>query len=931
MLSSIPLKNSILFTSILFTIYISIITCNNVNHEEIFQNGIQAVENNDYSQSIIFFKQYIQLEPNDIQGFINISNAYYQTDQLENATEYISKALKIDPENLDALKIQKNIIYSNAQKSLKNNDYNQSVIFFKQYIQLEPNDIQGFINISQAYYQTDQLENATEYIAKALKIDPENLDALKIQKNITNKYIENGNEYAINADFKKAIKSFLKYSELEPNDIQGFINISQAYYQTDELENASEYISKALKIDPDYSPAIEIKNLILNAILRKSMMNNTTYQEAIIFFEKFINSNPNDIQGFIAIASAIYQQSYSEINDINKKNNSDTAATTAKSLEYIAKALKIDPENTEILSLKNQVENSYFIMGYKEIHTNNDFKKAIEYFEQYIKLEPNDINRFIDITSAIYQQSYSEINDINKKNNSDTAATTAKSLEYIAKALKIDPENTAILSLKNQVENLYFSMGSKEIHTNNDFKKAIEYFEQYIKLKPNDIQGFINISNAYYHTDQFETANEYIAKALEIDSSNAEALYLQKNSLYSIVQKSVDNNDFKKAIEYFEQYIKLGPNDINGLINISNTYYQIDQLENATEYIAKALEIDPENSDALKIRKNIIYSNAQKSVDNNDFKKAIEYFEQYIKLEPNDINGLINISNAYYQTDQLENATEYIAKALEIDSSNPGALYLQKNIKNQYAKLLNQGLKYFDENQFDESIGIFKQYINYDNTNIKILVKLGVAHKHMKLYDQALEYFSQAINLDETHSDAYLQIAIIANINENYSNALQNLKLADNYNRNNPEIYFEKAKSYWNLNDLENAITNFDKVIELSDPEKSIYQTSLNLKNQAISKQNQLNPPTIYINVNDAIVYFSRGVDNQIIGDDEKAIEYFNSALEIDPNYRDAYFSRGVSYKNIGNYTKAIEDFNSALEIDPNFFPAIIEKNSISS
>ena len=201
----------------------------------------------------------------------------------------------------------------------------------------------------------------------------------------------------------------------------------------------------------------------------------------------------------------------------------------------------------------------------------------------------------------------------------------------------------------------------------------------------------------------------------------------------------------------------------------------------------------------------------------------------------------------------------------------------------------------------------------------------------MKLYDQALEYFSQAINLDETYSDAYLQIAIIANINENYSNALQNLKLADNYNRNNPEIYFEKAKSYWNLNDLENAITNFDKVIELSDPEKSIYQTSLNLKNQAISKQNQLNPPTIYINVNDAIVYFSRGVDNQIIGDDEKAIEDFNSALEIDPNYRDAYFSRGMSYKNIGNYTKAIEDFNSALEIDPNFFPAIIEKNSISS
>ena len=119
-----------------------------------------------------------------------------------------------------------------------------------------------------------------------------------------------------------------------------------------------------------------------------------------------------------------------------------------------------------------------------------------------------------------------------------------------------------------------------------------------------------------------------------------------------------------------------------------------------------------------------IFQNGIQAVENNDYSQSIIFFKQYIQLEPNDIQGFINISNAYYQTDQLENATEYIAKALEIDSSNPGALYLQKNIKNQYAKLLNQGLKYFDENQFDESIGIFKQYINYDNTNIKILVKL---------------------------------------------------------------------------------------------------------------------------------------------------------------------------------------------------------------
>ena len=80
-----------------------------MNLLKLFQNGIQSVENKDYNQSVIFFKQYIELEPNDINGFINISNAYYEIDELVNSMEYIAKALKIDPNFFPAV-IEKNSI-----------------------------------------------------------------------------------------------------------------------------------------------------------------------------------------------------------------------------------------------------------------------------------------------------------------------------------------------------------------------------------------------------------------------------------------------------------------------------------------------------------------------------------------------------------------------------------------------------------------------------------------------------------------------------------------------------------------------------------------------------------------------------------------------------------------------------------------------------
>ena len=56
--------------------------------------------------------------------------------------------------------------------------------------------------------------------------------------------------------------------------------------------------------------------------------------------------------------------------------------------------------------------------------------------------------------------------------------------------------------------------------------------------------------------------------------------------------------------------------------------------------------------------------------------------------------------------------------------------------------------------------------------------------------------------------------------------------------------------------------------------------------------------------------------------DDDKAIEHFSKAIELNPQLSAAYYNRGISYGRLGNYHRAIQDYNKAIELDAGFSEA---------
>jgi tetratricopeptide (TPR) repeat protein len=67
----------------------------------------------------------------------------------------------------------------------------------------------------------------------------------------------------------------------------------------------------------------------------------------------------------------------------------------------------------------------------------------------------------------------------------------------------------------------------------------------------------------------------------------------------------------------------------------------------------------------------------------------------------------------------------------------------------------------------------------------------------------------------------------------------------------------------------------------------------------------------------EALAFYTKGVEESKKQNPKKAIEYFEKAVAIDPQFAFAWDNMGLCYRKLENYDKALEAYKKSLEIDP--------------
>ena len=198
---------------------------------------------------------------------------------------------------------------------------------------------------------------------------------------------------------------------------------------------------------------------------------------------------------------------------------------------------------------------------------------------------------------------------------------------------------------------------------------------------------------------------------------------------------------------------------------------------------------------------------------------------------------------------------------------------------------------------------------------------------HSKLYKKALLNIQIYIKLVHNNPKAFtLKGKIYLNLKE-FEKSLNCFLRCVKLGENTIEILYGIARSYKELYKFDESLKYYTKALELDPSAKSYYLFakclySMGKKEYAIEIYNK----AIAINPNYIEAYFHKGICLSNLNFKEEAINMYNKVIELNPNFVDAYFQRGYCYYNLKKYQKAMIEMNKVLELDPNYYQAYYEK-----
>jgi len=168
--------------------------------EAYFMSGLNYRELEDTAKAIRAFQKAIDLNPEIIDGWVNIGQLY---GSMKNpiARQYFESGLRIDPQNIS-------LLHAKAYYLQSIDEIQESLDVFQQIINIDPFYTPAYFNSGLLYLDIKQFDKAIEQFSIAIKTDPLYLDA----------YYFRGMTYELAGKKEKATEDYNQVLILEPDN-----------------------------------------------------------------------------------------------------------------------------------------------------------------------------------------------------------------------------------------------------------------------------------------------------------------------------------------------------------------------------------------------------------------------------------------------------------------------------------------------------------------------------------------------------------------------------------------------------------------------------------------------------------------------------------------------------------------------------------------
>ncbi len=231
----------------------------------------------------------------------------------------------------------------------------------------------------------------------------------------------------------------------------------------------------------------------------------------------------------------------------------------------------------------------------------------------------------------------------------DEALTEAVAAYNKAKSLDEGGSYDGLSLIK--IDNMWGTMinNGAEAYNQEDYEKAITYFEKSSILKPEDTTGYYYAGIAAQQGELYQKALDNYYKLIDLD-------YHSEDIYSSVVYlERTHNNDDEKALEVLGQARVHFPDNETLMKEEINLLIVTEQTDKAKAKLTEAIKAEPDNA-------NLYYNLAYISEQTDDDAAAVANYEKAIEADPEYFDATFNLAVNFYNK-----GAEILKKANDMD------------------------------------------------------------------------------------------------------------------------------------------------------------------------------------------------------------------------------------------------------------------------
>jgi tetratricopeptide (TPR) repeat protein len=219
------------------------------------------------------------------------------------------------------------------------------------------------------------------------------------------------------------------------------------------------------------------------------------------------------------------------------------------------------------------------------------------------------------------------------------------------------------------------------------------------------------------------------------------------------------------------------------------------------------------------------------------------------------------------------------------------------------------------QGKYNEALDLLLHCYALDSTNANVLVELGAFYSVLEEKEKALDYYKKAVNYDKSN---YYYGMLLGNLSKEMNLKQDVIEIYSNLLElypDKPELHFEMANAYADNGETEKAIEALDELEKRVGASEALAMNKFSLYSMIDNKDKAFEEIQQIIDKNPGDSRYIILMGDLYMDDNQKdkALNYYEQAKLIDPDYPALILSMVNYYERTGNSESAQQELRNAI------------------